>query len=1131
MKKINFKKIVNSRNTYLLLFVLTAIFLFGKPAFADLSETLGNVVGTVIAIFIRAISSILILIVGVLMNVATYSDFINAPAVAKGWVVVRDLCNMFFVVILLIIAFATILGQEEYGAKKMLPKLIMAAVLINFSKLICGLMIDVSNVVMLTFVNAFSSIGAGNILDVLGIADVTKIAVTSDSGAVTFGMIVSSYIFGLIYVVIATVVVAAMLAMLVIRLVMIWILVVLSPLAFFLQAVPGKGASYAGQWWSKWTSNLLVGPIIAFFLWLSFAALQNSSSPLVATDNADLANNNANIASSTSGMATQAGTPAAMAKFVIAIGMLLGGMKIAQEVGGEAGGAMGKVFSKGKGLATAAGIGALAMGGKAVGRGTLKVAGTGANLFSQKITDPTTGKTTRKGNAVGNFALGWQEDLTTSNKKAKKEAAAKYLKKIGIGEKGSEAGQTLIDTKGFQYASNVAKGAAIGAFTGGFGFAASTLGMAGLGAGIGAGVGATGTAARQKIKTDIKDYEGAQGNLSKTKAELDIAKGAKTKIETDRNNKKTADDFERDKARFDELVAKGAGSANRFTKQTTAAEDLEYAKLKGVVNDKKVVADYNKSNKYLTDNKVTDSLSELDQKVLDADTDITNKDTAFKAEEVKFNARDSKKYQSNKDWEKRTNFVDAFQNTKAAMKDNTKKKAAAQEWVKIASNDNQLLNNINKPSEIYSSAGLSETWKKRFEELNNSEPTSVKAIDNMVAEINDDKNPLDDKKMESMAKALAAFRKKDGKIDSATLGRLESALNGKGYAAASYSEKVSTQYKQFGSSIEDVKDGSGSLQYDAFAKNSAKAPVDRNAAKDIMGVSFDKLNDKLPANFKLNPAAGVNQQVGGAQLQELSKAMSDIIDDEIKSLQSVGGDVNNQKISQLNNAKSRLESGSLSGLSLKNTDVSYKGDTDSERRQSEYNTTQHETMHQYGAKNEELVNAGASALQESKLVGRIPQSDSESGGKRYDEVLGKMIANMENSGASQEAMSQAVSAQVAKWQVPNAQRVIETENGERDTVADTIVKTTEQPAIDTEKTISSIDKLTEALDKPLKVTGIGGQDGKIGLDIPTANFFRKMFGDVKESVSKGDESLGEKLKPLSAMAAKEEALNRTAKQA
>ena len=228
MKKINFKKLFISRNLFVFLFVLTAIFLFGRPVYASISDTLGNVVGSIIAIFIRAISSILILLVGVLMNVATYSDFINAPAVAKGWVVVRDLCNMFFVVILLIIAFATILGQEEYGAKKMLPKLIMAAVLINFSKLICGLMIDVSNVVMLTFVNAFSAVGAGNILDMLGIADVTKIAVSSDSGAVvTFGMIVSSYIFGLIYVVIATVVVAAMLGMLVVRVVMIWILVVL----------------------------------------------------------------------------------------------------------------------------------------------------------------------------------------------------------------------------------------------------------------------------------------------------------------------------------------------------------------------------------------------------------------------------------------------------------------------------------------------------------------------------------------------------------------------------------------------------------------------------------------------------------------------------------------------------------------------------------------------------------------------------------------------------------------------------------------------------------------------------------------------------------------------------------------
>ena len=1057
MKKINFKKIISSRSTYLMLFILAVIFLFGKPAFADLSETLGNVVGSVIAIFIRAISSILILIVGVLMNVATYSDFINAPAVSKGWVVVRDLCNMFFVVILLIIAFATILGQEEYGAKKMLPKLIMAAVLINFSKLFCGLMIDISNVVMLTFVNAFSAIGAGNILDMLGIADVTKIAVTSDSGAITFGMIVSSYIFGLIYVVIATVVVAAMLAMLVVRLVMIWILVVLSPLAFFLQAVPGKGATYAGQWWNKWTSNLLVGPIIAFFLWLSFAALQNSGSPLVATDNGDLAANNSNISSATStgGMATQAGTPAAMAKFVIAIGMLLGGMKIAQSVGEEAGGAMSKVFSKGKGLATAAGIGALAMSGKAVGRGARNVALTGAgklaNLASEK--DIVTGK--RAGTKVGNFALQWKDDLVDSRKKEKVASREKFLKKVGMGEKTAEKGIELIKNDTMQKVGRASRGAANYASAGAL--AGTVLGPIGsyvggaIGGSIGLVTGAVGGYASKskydKAKADIKDYQ--------QKDASGVSEQSKDEIHTNSIKSKMA-------------AAKAAGVAFKFKDDTTPDEKAALKRAR-----------QNEKNKKIVDGK--DALGAT------------------------------------------TGGPTAFERTNKAMDNMTKKQQAAKDWVKIASNNDDTLEDMGKGN-VYSSSGISETWKKRLEELNKGGGDADQAIDKMSTEITTP-GKLTDKQLTEVAKVISAYEKKGGVSNSATLGKLKAALitNDPQYNPDNFTDKVTAQYKQAGAGME-VKAGSGGLQYNTFAKNSAKAPTDRKASKDIMGASFDKINNKakeLGVDYKLDSAAGVNQKVEGAQLSNLSKVMSGLIDDEIKSLQAVGGNINSQKISELNAAKTRLDKGDISGLSLKNTDVSYSGATDTEKRQAEYNTTQHEIMHQSGAKNEELVNDSANVLQESKLIGRVPQSDPESGGKRYDEVIGKMIANMEQANANPDEIRSAIDAQISKWAPNNAKRVIETENGERDTIKDTIIDTSKEP-VDTEKVISAIDKLTESLSKPLKIAGGNNQGGKIGLDIPTSNFFRRMFGGIKESVSKGDESIGEKLKPLSAMAVSEE---------
>jgi len=105
------------------------------------------------------ISTLLVLL---LESTAGYSSFINEPVVTYGWTIVRDLCNMFFILILLVIAFAAILRIESYQWKKTLPKLIIMAVLINFSKTLCGLAIDFAQVIMLTFLNGVN--GGANFL-------------------------------------------------------------------------------------------------------------------------------------------------------------------------------------------------------------------------------------------------------------------------------------------------------------------------------------------------------------------------------------------------------------------------------------------------------------------------------------------------------------------------------------------------------------------------------------------------------------------------------------------------------------------------------------------------------------------------------------------------------------------------------------------------------------------------------------------------------------------------------------------------------------------------------------------------------------------------------------------------------
>lgn len=325
------------------IFLGVGIFLLAPSAHASWAA---DIIGGLIGMIIGAIGLILILVMKALVAVAQYNSFIASAAVDNGWTIVRDVCNMFFVLILLIIAFATILKIEQYNYKKWLPKLILMAILINFSKTICGLLIDFAQVVMLTFVNAFKDVAAGNLVKNLGITEILTLA--EDDADVGFWEIIGAYVLGLLYIIIALVVIVTMLAMLVMRIVMIWIYIVLSPAAYLLSAFPG-GQTYAKQWWSEFSKNLIVGPVLAFFIWLSFASLQapiSEAFPVAGDIKTEAREAGISTESENPTGATKASSPEVFIKFVIAIGMLIGGLKISQEIGGAAGSIAGKGMSK-----------------------------------------------------------------------------------------------------------------------------------------------------------------------------------------------------------------------------------------------------------------------------------------------------------------------------------------------------------------------------------------------------------------------------------------------------------------------------------------------------------------------------------------------------------------------------------------------------------------------------------------------------------------------------------------------------------------------------------------------------------------------------------------------------------------
>ncbi|MDD4995287.1 MAG: hypothetical protein PHW53_02390 [Patescibacteria group bacterium] len=346
-----------------------------RPAYAA-AEALADMISYILINWVIAtIGKIILLLFNLVVGwLAPYNNFIDSAAVVTGWVLTRDMANMFFILVLLAIAFGTILKIEQLNYQRILPKLLIMAVVINFSKTLCGLVIDFGQVVMLTFVNAFMSAAGGNFLNALGL---TKLMQLSQNTTLDFGSweVAAAALFGTIMMGVTLMVVVVYVIVLAYRIVMLWILVILSPLAFLAGGFPiGKASAAYGQWWDNFVGAVLIGPVLAFFLWL---ALLTAGGGTLGQDFINTQYTAPTSEEQISGsltenyFITEGGTSESTVGFIIAIALLLAGLAVAQQVGGELGGVAGQWAGKTKGFMAGALTGA-AVGASKLGVGAAR---------------------------------------------------------------------------------------------------------------------------------------------------------------------------------------------------------------------------------------------------------------------------------------------------------------------------------------------------------------------------------------------------------------------------------------------------------------------------------------------------------------------------------------------------------------------------------------------------------------------------------------------------------------------------------------------------------------------------------------------------------------------------------------
>ena len=186
----------------------------------------------------------------------TDKDIVQSDDLKAAWSGFRDVANVAFVIAFLIIVYSQITqaGLSNYGIKRMLPRLFIAALLVNVSFIFCQLAVDLSNMLGYSLAGFFDGFAvgsgddnvseiqtAGTILTWVAIAGVVLAAAAGIALAFLGPALMSSLLALLMIVLI-----------LVARKALIVILIAISPVAFVAYLLPNTE-----QWFKKWQKTFL----------------------------------------------------------------------------------------------------------------------------------------------------------------------------------------------------------------------------------------------------------------------------------------------------------------------------------------------------------------------------------------------------------------------------------------------------------------------------------------------------------------------------------------------------------------------------------------------------------------------------------------------------------------------------------------------------------------------------------------------------------------------------------------------------------------------------------------------------------------------------------------------------------
>ena len=362
-----------------------------------------------------SIGAVSVTLAGMLFNYLvqhTIIDFKTSVIDAIGdgintaWTAFRDIANIVIIGMFTFIAISLILGIKEYGERKMIARVLIVAVLINFSLLFTKMIIDASHFTAYQFYKAAqaqtpefqtkAASGAAvttqqqgkvdqgiagaflNAMGITGIGDVYNAVLRLQSGdSGTWWVTILYGLFTGILFALAAIVLLYGAFLLIARALLLIFLMVTSPLAFASWLVP----KFAQDGWHKWWDTLLrlavFAPLLMILLWVTLMVANAFKGKAVGT----------------LGKLSDPGTPAefslgidALFGYLVILGMLFLSIKIASKFSGTIAG----FAVAGSALKLSAGV-PLALGARVAGFAGRNIIGRRAAM-SEKETEKDIGK-------------------------------------------------------------------------------------------------------------------------------------------------------------------------------------------------------------------------------------------------------------------------------------------------------------------------------------------------------------------------------------------------------------------------------------------------------------------------------------------------------------------------------------------------------------------------------------------------------------------------------------------------------------------------------------------------------------------------------------------------------------------